>query len=49
MQERDARDASRLNAHLTPNHEVNMIDTSDMTPEEVLDTAMKIVRSYNKP
>ncbi len=49
MQERDARDASRLDAHLTPDHEVNMIDTSDMTPEEVLDTAMKIVRSYNKP
>lgn len=49
MQERDARDSSRLNAHLTPNHEVNMIDTSDMTPEEVLDTAMEIVRSYNKP
>ncbi len=49
MQERDARDAIRLNEHLAPNHEVNIIDTSDMTPSEVLDTALKIVASFTNP
>jgi cytidylate kinase len=49
MQERDARDAKRLDEHLAPNHKVNIIDTSDMTPSEVLDTAMKIVASFTNP
>lgn len=46
MQERDARDAIRLNPHLDPSHTVKVIDTSDMTPSEVLDTALEAVRSY---
>lgn len=46
MQERDERDSIRLNEHLKPAHKVNIIDTSDMTPQEVLDEAMKIVKFY---
>lgn len=43
MQERDDRDSKRLNEHLTPDHDVIIIDTSDMTPAEVLDAAMKVI------
>jgi len=46
MQERDARDAIRLDPHLDPSHDVNMIDTSDMTPDEVLDVALDVIQSY---
>lgn len=46
MQERDERDSIRLEAHLMPAHKINVIDTSDMTPEEVMDAAMKIVTSH---
>lgn len=45
MQERDDRDSVRLNEHLNPDHKVNIIDTSDMTPEEVMDEALKIIKS----
>jgi cytidylate kinase len=45
MQERDDRDQGRLNAHLEASHDVNFIDTSDMAPEEVLDAALKIIKS----
>lgn len=47
MQERDDRDAGRLNAHLAPDHDVNMIDTSNMAPEEVLDAALKIIKTHS--
>lgn len=46
MQERDARDAIRLDPHLDLSHTVKVIDTSDMTPSEVLDAALKVVQSY---
>ena len=45
MQERDERDSNRLSEHLKPSHDVTIIDTSDMTPQEVLDEAMEIVKS----
>lgn len=47
MQERDERDSKRLNEHLAPDHKVNIIDTSDMTPQAVLDEALKIIKSYS--
>lgn len=43
MQERDARDNPRLEEHLIPSNTVNIIDTSDMTPREVLETALKVI------
>lgn len=43
MQERDERDSKRLNEHLTPDHDATIIDTSNMTPAEVLDAAMKVI------
>ena len=43
MQERDDRDAVRLDKHLAPDHDVTIIDTSDMTPEDVLENAMAII------
>lgn len=43
MQERDDRDAVRLDKHLAPDHDVTIIDTSDMTPEDVLENAMTII------
>ncbi len=45
MQERDERDAVRLDPHLAPDHKVDVIDTSDMTPNEVMDEALKIIHS----
>ncbi len=45
MQERDERDAVRLNVHLAPDHKVNIIDTSNMTPQEVMDETMKIINA----
>ncbi len=44
MRERDLRDSIRLNEHLKPDHDCHVIDTSDMTPQEVLDTATKIIK-----
>ena len=41
MQERDERDAVQLKAHLAPDHKVDIIDTSDMTPDEVMNEALK--------
>lgn len=43
MQERDKRDSGRLNEHLTPDNNAVIIDTSDMTPQEVFDEALKII------
>jgi cytidylate kinase len=43
MQERDARDAPRLKEHMAPGNNAHIIDTSDMTPKEVLDKAMILV------
>ena len=43
MQERDDRDAVRLDKHLAPDHDVIIIDTSDMTPKAVLEYAMTII------
>jgi len=49
MQERDERDDVRLKDHLDPNYEVNIIDTSDMTPEEVMIEALKIIDTTLNP
>ena len=46
MQERDERDSVRLDEHLTPDHKVSIIDTSDMTPDEVMEVAMEIIKSH---
>jgi len=49
MQERDDRDNVRLKDHLAPDHEVNIIDTSDMTTDEVMDSALKIIQTTLNP
>ena len=49
MQERDDRDNVRLKDHLLPNHEVEIIDTSNMTPDEVIDEALKIIEATLNP
>ena len=43
MQERDLRDKARLDAHLKPDHDAHVIDTSDMTPNQVMDAALAII------
>lgn len=48
MQERDERDGDRLNEHLKPDHDCYVIDTSDMTPKQVMDAALIIVDSVLK-
>ena len=45
MLERDERDAVRLDPHLAPDHKVDVIDTSDMTPNEVMEEVLKIIHS----
>lgn len=47
MQERDLRDSKRLNEHLKLGRDTQVIDTSDMTPNEVLDAALKIIKSHS--
>lgn len=47
MQERDDRDKARLDEHLKPDHDNILIDTSDMTPEQVLDEAVKAIQSHS--
>jgi len=47
MQERDDRDKARLDAHLNSDHDNFKIYTSDMTPGEVLDEALKIINSHS--
>jgi len=49
MQERDERDDVRLKDHLDPAHEVNIIDTSDMTPDEVMIEALKMIDTTLNP
>ncbi len=49
MQERDDRDNVRLKDHLSPDHVVNIIDTSNMTPDEVMDEALKIINTTLNP
>lgn len=49
MQERDDRDDVRLKEHLEPDHKVDIIDTSDMTPEEVMENALKIIETTLNP
>ncbi len=49
MQERDDRDNIRLKNHLDPKHEVEIIDTSDMTPDEVMENALKIIEATLNP
>ena len=46
MQERDRRDAMQLDKHLKPGRDVHIIDTSDMTPQAVLDAALKIITDH---
>lgn len=47
MLERDARDQARLDEHLAPprviGQDVHVIDTSDMTPAQVLEQALEII------
>lgn len=43
MQERDTRDSIMLNEHLKPDHDVHVIDTSDMTPNQVMDAALAVI------
>jgi cytidylate kinase len=45
MQERDARDAHTLDVHLQPDHDCHVIDTSDMTPNQVMDAALNFISS----
>lgn len=45
MQERDLRDKPRLDAHLIPDHDAHVIDTSDMTPNQVMDAALQVIIS----
>ena len=47
MQERDLRDGKRLKAHLHPDHDCHVIDTSDMTPNQVMDAALEIIGSHS--
>jgi cytidylate kinase len=47
MQERDARDAHTLDVHLQPDHDCHVIDTSDMTPNQVMDAALEIIGSHS--
>lgn len=48
MQERDLRDSKRLNEHLKPDHDAQVIDTSDMTPNQVMDAALAIIDRVTK-
>ncbi len=46
MQERDDRDSDRINAHKNfEQNNIHYIDTSDKTPQSVLDAAIEIVQS----
>ena len=46
MRERDGRDSGRISAHLNSSRsDVHHIDTSDKTPQSVLDAAIEIVQS----
>ena len=47
MQERDARDSVRLDEHLKPDHNCHVIDTSDMTPNQVMDAALEIIGAHS--
>jgi cytidylate kinase len=47
MQERDLRDKPRLDAHLILDHDAHVIDTSDMTPNQVMDAALEIIGSHS--
>ena len=44
MRERDARDAARAAAPMKPADDAIAIDTSDLTPAEILDKALGIVK-----
>ncbi|MEM6811259.1 MAG: (d)CMP kinase [Pseudomonadota bacterium] len=45
MQERDDRDSPRLDQHLAPDHSVEIIDTTDLSPDEVFQKAIEIIES----
>ena len=47
MQERDARDAHTLDVHMQPDHNCHVLDTSDMTPNQVMDAALGIIGSHS--
>jgi len=40
---RDLRDKPRLDEHLIPDHDNHVIDTSDMTPNTVMDEALAVI------
>ncbi|NCO03868.1 MAG: (d)CMP kinase [Alphaproteobacteria bacterium] len=48
MQERDERDNVRLKDHLAPNIKNHVIDTSDMSPDEVFQTALDFYTSQSR-
>ena len=49
MQERDDRDSVRLDEHLKDGHDAKIIDTSDMTPDEVMNKALEIIDTALNP
>lgn len=48
MQERDERDNVRLKDHLAPNIKNHLIDTSEMSPDEVFQTALDLYTSSSR-
>lgn len=48
MQERDERDNVRLKDHLAPNIKNHLIDTSEMSPDEVFQTALDLYTSQTR-
>lgn len=43
MQARDARDSHTLDRHKEPGYETNILDTSDLTPDQVFEKACEMV------
>lgn len=46
MQERDKRDSVRLDEHLNPDNNAIVIDTSNMSPDEVFEESLKIIMAH---
>lgn len=46
MQERDERDSVRLDDHLKPDNNAIVIDTSNMSPDEVFEESLKIIMAH---
>ena len=46
MQERDERDSVRLDENLNPDNNAIVIDTSNMSPDEVFEESLKIITAH---